>query len=178
MRASKLRALLLDHGVPVDDWGKGKAKTLQQLSEELVDGECSLVLTENKVHRVVEACAINVFGMFDSARHCLVEVKQVFLDGRERSRKLSTSLGEKLKPGEDPDRAVLRALEEELHVGVPGKIVRLARERESPRASDSYPGLLTEYIFHRFDVDLCKEDLKREGYEIPELDKIVYYAWK
>jgi hypothetical protein len=178
MNVVEFAAYLKRHGVETGEWGTGKAKTIAELHEEVEAGEGSLELVSGILTRFVKACAIDVYGDIGSRRMRLVEVKQVFADGRERVRNLQSSLGEKLKPGEQPLDAAKRAMVEELEIHEKLQLVSQPDRSEGPRKTDSYPGLPTVYLFYRFDVHLPDHLVKVGGYAITEEFGTAYYEWR
>jgi hypothetical protein len=96
--------LLRRYNMPLDQWGKGEAKTLDNLLEEIENGEAVLIEDEaGELVREISVVWMTVFYSDESGnRYRLIEEKQVFDDGRERTRDLSISVGEKMKPGEGP----------------------------------------------------------------------------
>lgn len=181
LNVTKLRILpeLKSHGIPVDEWGKGKAKTVDHLAKEIVEGEA--ILNTSKDGELVRE--VNVIGMDvfhkgeDGTIYRLVEDRQVFKDGREKRRELPVSMGEKIKPGEDLDIAAVRAVREEL--GVEGEIpVEHTKTVSSERVSNSYPGLKGQYNEYRYSSWLTNEQFKPEGYVENQADKDVHFVWR
>jgi serine/threonine protein kinase len=77
-----LREELLAFKVDVSKFGKGDAKTLEQLFHEIESMECRLMLRANKVIRVVDLMALRVRT---PTAKILVEQSQKFPDGRDRT---------------------------------------------------------------------------------------------
>lgn len=170
---------LKSHKIPIDTWGTGKAKTVDHLVKEVVEGEAVLTTTESgELVRQISVIGMDVFHKgADGKTYKLVEDKQIFKDGRERRRELPTSMGEKLQPGEDLNAAAVRAVREEL--GVEGDIpVEHLQTTSKIRESNSYPGLNGEYVIHDFSSELSDEQFKPEGYIERQPDKDVYFVWK
>ncbi len=172
MNKDTLVRLLTGCGILVEQYGIGKAKTLDQLLDEINDGETELVL-----RRSVKVIALNVFYKDDDKELILVEQKQVLLDGRERPRTLDSSIGEKMLADEVPLEAARHALKEELEIE---EMLDLKEGEpfERTSVSPSYPGLSTHYRFFRFSVYLPDHLFKPEGYIIKEADKTTYFVWK
>jgi len=90
--ASLVRKQLRDHGIDTTLFGKGTAKTLASLAAEVETGSCELMLdaTEHKkLVRVVQTVAVRlcqpaVPGAYLGDAGYLIEIKEKFLDGRER----------------------------------------------------------------------------------------------
>lgn len=173
-----LRQILTTAGVQVEDWGTGKAKTIAHLTKELADGETTLVEWDGKVVRLVRVTRADIF--FDHPERGLlklVELKQVFRDGRERVRDLPVSLAEKIVPGEDPATAIIRGIREELRIM--GNLIPLHVESiEEVNVSPSYPGLESVYELHRFRVDLTPNQFDPSGYVEEQPDKSTIFGWR
>jgi hypothetical protein len=167
------------HQIPIETWGTGKAKTVDHLVKEVVEGEAVLTTTETgELVRQISVIGMDVFHKgADGKTYKLVEDKQVFKDGRERRRELPTSMGEKVQPGEDLDEAAVRAVREEL--GVEGDLpVEHVNTTRKVRESNSYPGLNGEYVIHDYRSWLTSEQFKQEGYIERQADKDVYFVWR
>ena len=142
----ELEALLAASPIDLSTWGVDDAKTMADLWREIMAGETQLQV--EPLRRVVSVVQVIIVR----GNLVLVETQQVLQDGRTRSRELPPS--EKMHPGEHPADAATRCLREELEVE-PGE-VELVNTAHPPtrqsRASPSYPGLQTDYLFHRVDV--------------------------
>jgi ADP-ribose pyrophosphatase YjhB (NUDIX family) len=164
-------------GVSTSEWGKGEAKTLRHLVQELKEGDCLLVEVDGKLIRTVTVGGADVLFETREEAYRLIEEKQVFTDGRERRRNLGCAVSEKMKPGEDPLQAMSRGIREEL--GINDEIALLydgesAQTIESP----SYPGLTSQYINHRFTAFLTAEQFKSDGYVEVQGDKSTFFTWQ
>jgi hypothetical protein len=139
-----LRAQKID----VDRWGRGAAKTVENLWAEINHGETRL--QEDPLRRLIEVVRVVVHRDI----YVLIEARQEFAGGRQRLRNRPPS--EKMRPDEDYEAAAYRCLEEEL--GVPASAVTLYpatyRRRLWEAESDSYPGLCTRYTFHIIQADV------------------------
>ena len=170
----ELQAILEAHRIPLESWGKGKAKTLRHLLEELRNGEAILTETpEGGLIREVSVACLEI----TRGDMVLEELFQLFYeDGRKRQRTLDTTTGEKLKPGETPEDGILRLIETEfpvLRLQPPDSIRRMEdRFRES--TSESYPGLMTRYRLHFFSVELS---IELPPIMVQEADKLSAYHW-
>lgn len=166
-----LRLYFKPLGLSMKGWGKGSAKTLEHLAEEVLKGECRI----NGVFRETQTIALDVFH----GKERLRELRQEFRDGRVRVRSLPFgSVGEKLKPKEFPIVGLWRALPEELHMEYDYKI-RLKYRATVPmlKYSSSYPGLISKNLQTRFTVKLPPHLYKPEGYIEEQDDKITYFDW-
>lgn len=170
--------------LPIAQYGQGQAKTVEHLLKEIQSGECQIEWQDNRPIRVINVLVADVFSL--DGKQYLVEEKQVFADGRVRDRKEKNGspkrgISEKMQPGEVSQDAVFRAVEEELGLEDDGwGAIRTAclgqeiEEEESP----SYPGLLTRYIKHKWQVFLSPELVKPEGYVEIQSDKSTYFVWR
>ncbi|GIW62422.1 MAG: hypothetical protein KatS3mg091_837 [Patescibacteria group bacterium] len=176
---SILRQQLESAGIDVSEWGKGQAKTLAHLQKEIESGETVLVKGEQgELLRRVLVCGADIFYISpDGKKYRLKEYKQVFKDGRERRRNLGQAVSEKMKPGEDPENAMIRGVREEL--GIEGEISLVETGvEEQLLSSPSYPGLQSQYIRHIFEITLNDQQFKPEGYLEEQDDKITYFVWE
>lgn len=174
-----LRELLTKHGIPVDDWGMGEAKTLTHLLKEIEEGETVLVEDElGLLYRLIQGVGVLVeYTAPTGQRFVLKEDRQVFADGRERRRQLGDSVGEKCKRNEDPTEAAARAVREELGCQTPVLLEQLETE-QMEKVSQSYPGLLTQYRVCHFRAVLTTEQFNLDGYVETQEDLTTYFVWK
>jgi hypothetical protein len=177
-----LVTLLGAHNIPLEQWGIGKAKTVDHLLQELEEGETRLTVQNGGLVRISVGVGLNVHVHVDGVPYRLFEKEQRFSDGRTRTRDLSTSLGEKLKPGEDPERAVYRALREELGIKGDPRFLRqflFGRTLETKeRPSDSYPGIRSHYTLHVFEFIMPPQHYRAEGYREVRPDQTTVFVWK
>ncbi len=174
----ELKKRLVDSGIDLSLWGQGEAKTVENLSSEINDGEVELVSTPNgKLTRKVAVANIDVTYINSAGQHYrLIERRQVLTDGRERMRTLETSVAEKLKAGEDVLSAAKRGVEEEL--GISNAILESRGTEQKLLDSPSYPGLISQYEVHKFSTSLSNEQYKPEGYVEKQADKSTYFEWE
>lgn len=144
------------HQVSITNWGKGNAKSCNDLYKEIIANDCFLVISNGVLIRVVEL----MFILIRRGDYVLIEVKQILADGRERKRYLP--LAEKRKNGESIYDLITRALSEEMANIVgdkinPNLLNNLSQYfddnkylciEEDPKESHSYPNLLSKYITH------------------------------
>lgn len=176
---SGLKKQLEESGIDTSKWGEGDAKTIEYLKSEIDRGESVLEKNEagDLVRRVAVVGADIYYTSPEGKRYHLKEDRQIFTDGRERKRDYGHAVSEKIKPGEDPEIAMVRGIREELGIG--GEIdYKKTMEDEIVRLSSSYPGLLTNYIRYEFEVILNEDQFKPEGYK-EEQEKInTYFIWE
>lgn len=172
----EVKKLLQTYGVPVEQFGTGKAKTLEHLAQEILEGETVLVDKDGEIVRRVELVHIDVRFTQNGVELQLVEDRQVFTDGRERRRGL-TGISEKMKPGENPSLSAKRALAEEIGVVVMTDVQSIGTEEET-KTSPSYPGLSTEYLRHEMATTISEADFREDGYAEVQPDKTTYFVWR
>lgn len=171
-----LNNLLTTYQIPVADYGKGEAKSLKHLLDEVLSGESRLVLTSSGLIREINACGIDIYYEEGGTRFKLIEDRQEFNDGRVR-RRTGASVNEKIKPGEEPMTAAKRALEEEL--GITDNIeIKEQKTEKKVSTSNSYPGLITLYNFFIFEAILQDAQYKPEGYIECQADKKTFFLWR
>ena len=149
------RKTLERHGVDTIMWGAGRSKSIDDLMKEISTQDCILQLMHGTVYRCVGVVKLVVRSP-DMPGHHLVCYQQLMADGRVRPRNVLVS--EKKKPNELPQRAAMRAVQEEL-----GSVEGIDREDIVIRTathlhwveteeSPSYPTLQTRYELHQFEV--------------------------
>ncbi len=171
--------LLSRYGIPFSEWGNHEGtKTLQDLANEVISGESELLEDGNALFRKTNVASIVLF-------HCdalgilwaLKEDRQVFhLGGKERRRGLPMTVAEKLKPGETAQVAALRGMREELRLNGLLSLHHVIDEVEM-KLTPSWPGLVTAYVFHRFQGFIRPEDFAPHGYVHEQPDKTSYFSW-
>lgn len=146
----QLTAVLLANGVDLAQWGVGAAKRVDDLWQELCDGE--MELHGPPLLRVVGGVVQVVVRRGDAI---LIEAAQVLRDGRVRRRNRPPA--DKLRPGERYQAAALRCLAEEL--GIAAAAITLIEESyrytQTTDDSPSYPGLLSRYTFHTIEAQVA-----------------------
>lgn len=177
MNKVELVAFLEAHQIPLCEWGKGEAKTLDHLFAEIDSGEAVIEKEGVGLVRIVSGSVVDVCYQLDNVVLRLKESKQVFSDGRERSRSLDASIGEKIRPGERALDAAHRALREELGILDDLVLTSLPLVAKGPIPSVSFPGLMTKYVSYRWQVFLPARLYKPEGYVERQPDKTSYFVW-
>jgi hypothetical protein len=174
----KLRHQLEQAGVDISVWGKGEAKTLEALYQELEKGESFLQVVDGRLELLRYVVSANVYYTTkDGLKLRLQEDKQIFQDGRIRHRNFDDPIADKMKPGEDQKTAMLRCLEEEL--GLVGDFnLKQIKQYQKKYESQSYPGLESQYITYSFAVFLNDEQFQESGYIEKQDDKSTYFVWE
>jgi myosin-light-chain kinase len=133
-------------------WGKGQAKTLSHLKNEMQLHECSLLLRGDKLLRMVDLIVVRIQSKDGKT---LVEASQTFSDGRERQvqRFPAVMCRAKGKGRESAKAEIIRLLQYEMNstpdilkLDFEGDLLsELVTERTE---SQSYPGL--DSIYRKF----------------------------
>lgn len=179
MTEDMLAALLESSGIDLDAWGTGDAKTITHLLSEINSGESHISVDANQgIVRRISVAWVGVLYFDEQGNvHQLYEDRQEYTDGRVRKRSLSSSLGEKFLPDEDPAQAAARALSEELGIREYVSLNALGSE-QTAHFSDSYPGLKSEYDTHGFVAVVDGDSYSPDGYIEEQGDKTNFYKWK
>ena len=169
-----LEVWLTENGIDTTTWGVQGTKSVQNLWDELVNGDAQLQL-EPPLRQV---WVTEVF--IQRAGHILIELEQAFGNGDTRSRRRVPS--EKMYAGETCETAALRCLQEELEAPKDAiTFLSPAQERAKQlKESPSYPGLQTQYIFYRIAVDvqgLPVEDFWRNNQAFAHGDPVKRHHW-
>jgi 8-oxo-dGTP pyrophosphatase MutT (NUDIX family) len=171
------RKRLTERNIPIEQWGVGEAKTLEQLVAEIKAGETVLQEDNGNLVRLVRAAEVFVWYTQGFDRFFLVEDRQEFSGDRIRRRKRASSVAEKMTPYEHPVIAAQRAIREELGITTPVAMTYrgpLHNDRESP----SYPGLRSIYDVYAFDAELTAEQYRKEGYIEKKEEMTTYFIWR
>lgn len=175
----ELKEYLLKHGVDVESWGTGESKTLSHLLKEIHEGESVLELQKNgELHRIVTGVGVDVFYLDGSVLLKLEEEKQVFKDGRQRTRVLTASISEKMTANETPVEAAKRALREELKISDYDLSTDFVTKIKDPASSASFPGLQSRGVIYVYCCFIPSSEFKQEGYIEEQEDKTTYFIWK
>ncbi|KKU81386.1 MAG: hypothetical protein UY07_C0019G0011 [Parcubacteria group bacterium GW2011_GWA1_47_8] len=183
MHFERFQGLLKAYNIPLHEWGVGEAKTIEHLFAEISSGEVTLIPNPDNTTLIcaIEVAALNVYYEEDATRLMLVEKMQTFSDSRCHTRALEASIGEKIMPGDTPEIACYHAFfeklgingfEENLHFVQRPVIIR------GPNPSFSFPGMLTRYTIHMFEVVLPSPLYRKEGYKKCQGDKTSYFIWR
>ena len=174
----ELKQLMIEANVPVNEYGRGEAKDIDDLQKEISDGECTIAVAhDGTLTRQVKPVWVNVLCRLGDGRIMVLrEEKQVFKDGRVRKRNLPSSLGEKLKAGESTDDAALRALKEEIGV-IEVTTMEKVHEESRTFTPPTFPGIKSTYSSTFYDVVIPESAYDAEGYVEYQLKKDNYYVW-
>ncbi len=144
-----LKRWLTAKGIDLSQWGQGPSKSVENLWDELVNGE--MYLQDEPALRVVPVVQI----IIRRGDYILIETIQEFADKRQRFRDHPPS--EKMQPGESYLEAAKRCLREEL--GVTDQDIEILanthQTKTQQRESPSYPGLRTQYLIHIVEANVA-----------------------
>ena len=169
-----LEVWLNEQGINTAVWGEQGTKSVQNLWEELVNGDSRVQLDPplRQVH------VTEVF--IQQTGHILIELEQEFGNGERRSRGRVPS--EKMRVDELCETAALRCLEEELEVSEEAVTFLFPAYERAKQLTDSpsYPGLQTQYVFYRIAVDvkgLPTKDFWRNNQAFGHGDPVKRHHW-
>lgn len=168
-----LKSTLIRFNIPVENWGKGKAKSIEHLQKEIDNKETTLDIINDELIRTVYVVAVAV--EYNNKR--LIEDKQEFNDGRVR-RRGTRRCGEKCIVGESPEESAVRCIQEE--IGIKDVTINDFTNKEVEkleRMSMSYPGLKSIYYATLFTYNMPEKFYKPEGYVEVQSDKKTYFIW-
>jgi serine/threonine protein kinase len=144
MNEEQLEKYLRDNKVDMTKFGIGQAKTLKDISGELMKGESTLMLDQDgKLIRVVDVVVIKL--VHSVSQSILVQTRQTLPSGE--ATELKRLPGAKRRPDENQFLTARRILKrqlkiEENHVTLDAQNVQVAEE---DKTSLAYPGLRTTY---------------------------------
>lgn len=173
----KLTNLLSSTEIDTSSWGKGEARTLEDFVRELEQGESVLsVNSKGELLRTVSIACVDI--TYKDLK--LIEERQVFEDGRVRIRGLSATVTEKILPGETPEKAALRGLDEELGIKNTDTFESIDTKESLRMESPSYPGVKSRYIVHHFEATIDPNEYQPEGYieRNTEEGLTAFFKWK
>ena len=175
----ELIGILTKANVPLDQYGKGAAKKVDNLHKELTQGESVMRVGSNyELSRDVNLVWVDVICTLSNGDvFILREDRQEFKDGRTRRRSLPSSLGEKMKADEDTSLAAMRALSEEIGVDTVDGLYEIGEESKK-FTPDTYPGLESTYKSTSYVALIPEAAYKAEGYVEYQAEKDNFYVWE
>lgn len=173
-----LKEILHKYNIPIDLWGTGQSKTINNLLDELENNECSLEESDNKITRYIEFVGVKIYYTKGDEKFILKEDRQEFNDGRNRRRNMPNSVSEKMIFGEDPVVASIRGVKEELGIKIDENQLIKHSNLNYNGGSLSYPGLETKYKGHKFICNLIDTQYNPNGYIEIQKDKKTFFIWK
>ena len=177
MNTRELASLFQRYGVDMSAYGVGKAKTLDQLLQEINAGESSLVVENGELIRIVNIISVDVyFERVPGERLRLRMEYQQFSDGRTRVRENDFgAVSGKMKPNESVEDAIARELGEEIKAceyqleGIQTPIV-------NTRTSPSYPGISSRYT-ENYATAIIPPSMYRVSYEETQDGVTSHFSW-
>ncbi|MDJ0752432.1 MAG: hypothetical protein QNJ45_02860 [Ardenticatenaceae bacterium] len=170
----QLSQLLWSQGIDLTLWGKGAAKSVHNLWQELQTGDSRIQVYP--LRRQVEVSSV----IIRSGNHILIELEQTMNDNRVRQRHWPPS--EKIQRNENPRHAAVRCLCEELGLSSDQFEISTAEPiiGVEERKSASYPGLTSFYKFYLFEATI--QDLPATPFQTDEVlndrsDPIKTHLW-
>lgn len=168
--------------IPWRQWGVGSGKTFGDLLREIGYGETVLEVQDCQLIRKLD---IVVIFVFTKDGRWLLEDKQQLSDGRIRKRRFPY-ISEKLRIGETPFIAAIRALREETGgyiVGnkeqfIDGKEYLLSEDHAYNTGSSSYPGLKSEKRMFSFAYIIEEKEYKKRYIEVDSGGVITSHVWR
>jgi len=156
LEVEELEKYFKENNVDTSKFGQGQAKTLKDISAELIKGESSLMTDTSGLIRVVDVVVIKLIHSVTGS--ILVQTEQTFPDGQKVS--LKRLPGAKRRPDENQFLTARRILKrqlkvEENHVTLHAGDVQVAEEEKDSLA---YPGLRTVYRKRIITATLAKAD--------------------
>lgn len=174
-----LEVVLNRYGIPFQvHWGRRDAKTTKDLWDEIRLKESFLYDVSGHLLKYTRVVCAHVFHFKPGAYiDYLVEHKQIFVDGRERSGHPDSSMSEKVRAGETTHDAICRGFREELDLPE-FHFYEMELDRKPSFTCRSYPGIHVFRDRHWF-VSMMPDDLfKPEGYiEVQKGVKTIYFKW-
>ncbi len=176
-----LKEVLRENGIPLEEWGTGKAKPVEAFYASLQEGEVVLLHDGEKLIREIRVAAINIYRdgknpdtgkpeRFKLLERCQTyvpegveintqaDLEKHALPGRRVERNLDTSCSEIMRPGETPADAMIRGCEEELHITFAPSEIDLFDKPFKEKVSPSFPGLTSRYERFYFQTELTDGD--------------------
>lgn len=155
--------LLAKHMIDVSKFGKGQAKTLDELCKEIIRGEANLMqdATEHKkLVRVVDVVLLRIRSSADKKGKFLIEAGEQYADGRKRT--TCRMPGTKQRPHESVKGTAQRILATILRMVDCDVRFRFSTKElfEEVQDSPSYPGMNTVYRKHIVEGIVCTKDQK------------------
>lgn len=173
----ELLSLLKEYNVPLNIWGTYGYKTVNHLWEEIKEEECVLSIVNNEIHRNVQYIGAKIIYEKDGVKYKLCEDRAEFKDGRIRIRGgMIHSVAEKFKAGEDPTKALIRGLKEELGVNV-HKNQFIYYNKENIENNEDYPGIKSFHTGYLYFIKFNDEQFKPQYVEYQK-DKTIYFVWR
>eukprot|EP00746_Dinoflagellata_sp_MGD_P001672 gnl/MRDRNA2_/MRDRNA2_103170_c0_seq1.p1 gnl/MRDRNA2_/MRDRNA2_103170_c0~~gnl/MRDRNA2_/MRDRNA2_103170_c0_seq1.p1 ORF type:complete len:333 (-),score=69.00 gnl/MRDRNA2_/MRDRNA2_103170_c0_seq1:342-1340(-) len=147
----EFEARLKKYGVDIDSFGKGKARSIDDLYWEVRRGESYLGHQNGKFKRLVSVLRLEIWAKTDEGDKLLVHTDERLEDRRVR-KSLNERIAKKMSHDESVEDALMRALMTELRLDSRWFFSHLKIERIDEKLGESEspgcPGIMTIYHFH------------------------------
>ena len=173
--ADALRNYLSQHNFYTGEWGRGQAKTAEDLLSELNNAESTLVLGEDgSVLRCLRVVRMRL--QRPESDNFLIEAKNILMDGRERAH--GRMPGVTMEVNEAWRDAAIRGAREKLGNEMEVSYAKLLHTTDEVKPSASYPELLSRYTF--YEVELRIPGLPSTSFEttVQRGDKTQQRFWE
>ncbi|HYE23310.1 MAG TPA: hypothetical protein VEA92_02565 [Candidatus Paceibacterota bacterium] len=186
-----LKTFLKLFGAPVSKYGKGIAKTLEDLYLSVASEEIAISLYRRELKSgfmlvpllTCRKVKIDIYCKVNGVLWYLVEGEQLLQNGKRRRRSLKRSASEKIGKGESYSVGARRCLIEEL-----GLVFTPETEPEfypyeeyfaTPRLSNSFPGTYVNGKRHKVVMQLHPDLFNSDGYtEYKNGKPRTHFSWK
>ena len=172
----ELLSILKEYNIPLNIWGTYGYKTINHLWEEIKEEECVLSIVNNEIHRNVQFIGAKIIYEKDGIKYKLCEDRAEFKDGRIRIRGIVHSVAEKFKADEDPTKALIRGIKEELGLNI-NKNQFIYYNKEDIENNEDYPGIKSFHTGYLYFIKINDEQFKPQYIEYQE-DKTIYFVWR
>jgi hypothetical protein len=173
--------LLEKYCVPVELWGKGAHKSLDDLTREVFNQDSKLVIFDGELVRKLKCVDVEVLYSDNGRLLRLKETKQVFKNGSSRERGFR-GISEKITTLEKPVQGTKRALKEELGLDerdTENNVeIEFLEEVFEQKNSPSYPGLTTHYTVYNMRAYLSENEFNPNGYVEKQENITTYFEWE
>ncbi len=154
----ELKKILAEYNIDTQNWDHIQGnKTVEELWQELKNGESKLQLINDKLTRLVRVSSIDVQFQLGEQYFRLIEDKQILFSGAVKTRNLST-LTEKLKADEDFLTGAYRCLKEEIGLETNAEL-KFIEETNFRQLSPNYPTLYSHYNIFNYQLILGEKEL-------------------
>lgn len=179
INTSQLILILQKYNIDIQDWNHEKGhKTVEQLAQELNNGESTLELIDDNLMRLVKVSSIDVKFKLGDQYFQLIEDKQILFSGAIKTRNLN-AITEKVKINEEFLAGAYRGLAEEIGLNINSGL-KFIQETTFQESSPNYPNLISYYQVFNYEVILGEQELGliRFSEYVPEEQRISLFTLK
>ncbi|HET8574822.1 MAG TPA: hypothetical protein VFM02_01470 [Candidatus Paceibacterota bacterium] len=173
----ELEALLRKYDIPLETWGKGEARTIEDLLREVNEEKIVLESMEWKLIAHQRELSVAVFHKDRRRLLRLHESWRVSFDDRAVVPRQRSSLVVKLRTEEAADTAAASRLVRETLGVESAKIVSGGGGNSFNLESYDYPGLFLDILYFNFTTYLTKEVSRTAGYCKARPDGATFFVW-